>query len=425
MKNRKTKIEKKCEKESGKIDTIVIIGNGFDRWQGLDTSYSSFQRYYIEHRDKILKKLHLKKHVYIRCLDDKEGQREEWSDVELIFGNPFDPGDLDSDFWTSFEDSMGIIDTERLSMFFGKEKSDLRKMNRCVQNAKKILTEAFCGWISEIKIEQKDTDYQFGDNCFFINFNYTDTLEKRFGVEPRNVFHIHGLATDKKSIIFGHNSHPQQPIRFLKKMGGRFCGLYYADKLLYDTDKHCQDNIFSMIMNLSLRGINCNDIKHIYVLGHSMGSVDVEYFDFLVRATKIIPESESGDLPEQDDSAYEFGGIDDEFAVIQYIVDTVGYGREPTYESEDAMMRLRQIEQKIRVDEYENVFIKFINRRLEKGQETIEDKPRAEDAKWHVAYYDKDSNDKKRKETLLNEVGCVNYELYSSIDECMACWKKE
>lgn len=47
-----------------KIDTLIVIGNGFDRWQGLNTSYADFHRYYLEHRDEILKKLHIKKHIY-------------------------------------------------------------------------------------------------------------------------------------------------------------------------------------------------------------------------------------------------------------------------------------------------------------------------------------------------------------------------
>lgn len=424
MKKRKTIIEENREKEFGNMDTIVIIGNGFDRWQGLDTSYSSFQNYYYKHRDEILERLHLKKH---KCIYSEDGTEytEEYCDVELIYGDPFEPGDLDYDFWNSFEESIGIIDTERLNMFFGKGKSGLREMNRCVRNAKKILTEAFCCWISEIEIDQKNTDYQFGDNCYFINFNYTDTLEKRFGIDPTKIFHIHGEAKDKKSIVFGHNSHPQQPISSLNKLGGRFRGLYYADRLLYETDKQCQENILALIMALSLKGIDYNDIKNIYVLGHSMGKVDMEYFDFLVRSTKISIDTESEKMSEEDDSKCDFGGIDDEFAVIQYIVDTVGYGREPTRESEDAMKRLRQIEQEIKIDEFSKLFFRIMNKHMAEGDETLEAKPRTEDAKWHVAYYDKDLNDKRRKETALNELGCKNFELYSSIDDCIACWKKK
>ena len=57
------------------IDTIVIIGNGFDRWQGLNTSYADFQTYYHEHSDEILKKLHIKKtNISVLTAQWKNGQ---------------------------------------------------------------------------------------------------------------------------------------------------------------------------------------------------------------------------------------------------------------------------------------------------------------------------------------------------------------
>ena len=147
------------------IDTIVIIGNGFDRWLGLNTSYSDFHKYYLKHRDELAKK------KYRMELED--GTIEEFTDVELIYGDPFDPGELDDDFWNGFEQSLSHIDAERLNLFFGKEKNGLKKMNKSIKKAKKILTKAFCGWIQSISIEPKDSEYDFGDNCLFINFNYT------------------------------------------------------------------------------------------------------------------------------------------------------------------------------------------------------------------------------------------------------------
>lgn len=62
-----------------------------------------------------------------------------------------------------------------------------------------------------IEIEERNTPFQFGDNVLFVNFNYTDTLCKRFGVNPVNEFHIHGSAQDKESILVGHATHPEYP----------------------------------------------------------------------------------------------------------------------------------------------------------------------------------------------------------------------
>ena len=77
--------KKKSIERHPEIDTIVVIGNGFDKWQGLNTSYTDFQTYYYKHLDEILKKLHIKKK---KCIGS-DGTMEEWSDVEVMYGDPF------------------------------------------------------------------------------------------------------------------------------------------------------------------------------------------------------------------------------------------------------------------------------------------------------------------------------------------------
>lgn len=393
-----------------KIDTIVVIGNGFDRWQGLNTSYSDFQNYYLKHRDTILKKLRIKKYVF----EDVDGTAAECTDAELIYGDPFEPGDLDSDFWNNFEKSLADIDAERLNLFFGKEKSDLKKMEKSVRNAKKILTEAFCGWIASIKIDQKDAGFHFGDNCVFINFNYTDTLQKRFGVDDAKEFHIHGEATDKKSIIFGHNKHPQEPEYMLARLGGRFRGLYYIDKVLYETDKHCQDNIQLLCMFLAMHGVMCEDVKDIYVLGQSMSPVDIEYFDFLVRSSKIASEKEDDTNDEPDEMA-------DLDGRMQYVIDKVGYGRETSEEAINATVRKMQQEQQARNEEFQKQFMKMIGKPSKHPiQKSVSQ--RLQDAKWHISFFG--DKDREWKEIVMRELGCTNYQLYPSIDECIGRWRE-
>ena len=414
-----TRMMKKRDTEDNdlvaKIDTLIVIGNGFDRWQGLDTSYSDFHRYYLEHRDEILKKLHIKKHIYASP-SDAEGEKmnEEWSDVEVVFTDPFEPCELEADFWNSFESSLGEIDAERINLFFGKDRAGLRSLNRAVRNAKRILTEAFCGWVASITIDQqKQSDYHFGKNCVFINFNYTETLEKRFGIPESDIYHIHGLASDPKSIVFGHNKHPQVPDMFFRKLGGRFGGLYQIEEMLYETDKHCQDNIQLLCMYLALRGVACEEIKDIYVLGQSMSPVDLEYFDFLMRCSKVNPEEREKDDPIEQEIEQE----NDWFDTIEYVVDTVGYGREDSSKAFEAMIRRQRREQAEKNRLYEKGFYKMIGKAMPPKGEAIQPQTRIADAKWHVAFYGE--RDRTWKEYVMKELGCTNFELYSSIDECL------
>lgn len=122
------------------VDTIFIIGNGFDMWQGLRSSYSEFQKYYLEHREKILRKLHIKKHIFV----DSDGENIECSDVELIYGDPFQPDELDNEFWNTFEASLDNLDAERLNLFFGKEKSGFKEMEKSIKND-------VCHWTESVR----------------------------------------------------------------------------------------------------------------------------------------------------------------------------------------------------------------------------------------------------------------------------------
>ncbi len=405
--NKETKLEKKHH-----IDILVIVGNGFDIWQGLDTRYSNFYEYYDEHKKRILKKLHLKEHTII----DEHGKKLFISDVDIVYGDPFKPGNLGKTFWNKFEDSLGEIDAETLNMYFGKDKSGLRKMKRCIKNANRILQEAFCSWIASIENKNKNTDYQFGENCVFINFNYTDTLFTSFGVNPSNDFHIHGEANDKKSIVFGHSSHPEMPEPMLYKLGGRFRGLFHVDNILYETDKHVQDNIHLLIVFLALKGIMCEDIKNIYVLGHSFGQADIEYFEFLNRATKlknITDDIMTGDC-EEDSGTY----LDEIQDRIQYKINKYGYGKEINKQAEISAQRRFAEEQNERNEAFEKEFYKLIKKDMLTDEvEDMKISPRAENATWHISYFS--DEDKTNIEKTLNQIGCEDYCLYPSIDECL------
>lgn len=422
-------------------DTLVIIGNGFDIWQNLNTGYADFHAYYLKHRSEIIKKLRIKKKI----LKQKNGSTSEISDVELIYGNPFSPEDLNEDFWYTFEASLGKLDAQRINSFFGKEKKGLKAMAKSVMNARRILKEAFCSWIATIRIDKTDSGLRFNDNCCFINFNYTDTLEKRFGVKKADIIHIHGEADDAESIIVGHAIHPQEPEDALYQLGGRFRGLFFVEYILYQTDKHVRDNITMLCLELAIAGIKTEDIKDIYVLGHSLGDADLEYFQFLREAISgKTADTETFTAPMSD----ERNPLDELHNRIQYIIKT--YGKDPTItdtvtqEEKDAVYRKYLQEQQERDMAIEEAFRKMLRngerrRRRKAGDRSAQmhrkndldgadrqmcpanpDHVKSEcmpDVRWHITYYS--DADKERAESLMKTLGCTNYELLGSIDEAV------
>ena len=120
----------------------------------------------------------------------------------------------------------------------------------------------FCGWVETLNIKKENSGFKFSDDSFIVNFNYTDTLEKRFGVNPSIDFHIHGVATDPSSIVVGHSTHPEMPLKELieqhfikledpaKGLPG-FEGLYAVEEALYRTNKHTADRIDEFYEELS------------------------------------------------------------------------------------------------------------------------------------------------------------------------------
>lgn len=262
-------------------------------WQGVSTSYSDFEKYYLAHRNEIMQQLRIRPYA----ITDGDETRIV-SDVEMLYGNPFDPGEIGHDFWSRYEDSLSLIDDQRVNLYFGKEKEGLKCIALLAENSKKILQEAFSSWINNKHIETIDSGYHFPGNCYIINFNYTNTVKSRFGVTEDNEFHIHGEADDKESIIVGHSSHPEYALSQLAELGGRFEGLFFIENALYESDKHVDDNYHEMLMDLAMSGVNLENIKDVYVLGHSFGEADYGYFRHLAHAMNKIDEDPFEGFPD-------------------------------------------------------------------------------------------------------------------------------
>ena len=164
----------------GQYTKLFLIGNGFDRWQGLPTSYDNFRQYYFEHILEISKQLRIKTEV------DKAGNII--TPVEKIFGDIFNPKKLPGEFFWNFESSMALLDDQNIALYFGKSYKGVYQMQETLNAALEILRKVFGDWIKSISIEDKETGYRFDDSCYFINFNYTNTLEKRFQVDERIIY---------------------------------------------------------------------------------------------------------------------------------------------------------------------------------------------------------------------------------------------
>lgn len=91
---------------------------------------------------------------------------------------------------------MALLDDQNIALYFGKSDKGVYQMQETLNEALEILRKVFGDWIKSMLIEDKDAEYRFDDSCYFINFNYTNTLEKRFQVDEGNVNYIYGDFSD-------------------------------------------------------------------------------------------------------------------------------------------------------------------------------------------------------------------------------------
>lgn len=446
---------------------LIIIGNGFDCWQGIPTSYEKFRLYYAAHIEEVAEALGC---TFYPIIDDA-GVEKRITAVELIYGNPFDPDYLESDFFWNLEARLNRIDDQMISLYFGREKEGLEKLNTAVDEATLLIRRLFCDWVMTLDISNKDSGYKFTDDCFVINFNYTDTVEKRFGVNPDNVYHIHGSAKNAESIIVGHATHPEKPFdelmerRFMKSADPskglpRIDALYAVENALYKTDKHTADNIDQLCKIFVEHNVHIEDIENIYVLGHSFAQADYDYFEFIDRVSRCGCDFDRiapvGHLDIELLSLLSMKNERSEDILMEMIMFNIEYAihhRERLIpDAEDFFPELKEMDEQYGgmrkysdVDAAKAVKQRFWFEQAARTRKVLEEiagkyrvpipegchsilkymdyknyghDPRRKNAQWHISFHSPD--DKKQIKSVMKSLQLKRYTLYSSIDECIA-----
>ncbi len=175
-------------------------------------------------------------------------------------------------------------------------------------------------------------------------------------------------------------------------------------------------------MFLAMHGVMPEEIKNVYVLGHSMGMPDIEYFAFLADATRVHNSEEPNDKKDNEGSC----PIDELHNRLQYAINYGGYQLD--YENLDPMQieavdRKYLQEQAARNQEFQKMFMKLLGKANDKTSDKTAKKSvaRIDDATWHISCHS--DRDKQWARTLLKELGCKKVRLYPTIDECLIPFK--
>jgi len=253
--------------------TLYVVGNGFDRHHGIRSAYEDFG-------------------AFVRARDS-----ESYSLIEKYFG-------VDDEFWSDFEARLADFDadalTEDASDFLTpysaedwKESSNHDyqfEIQRVVQALSIELRVRFGEWIRQLAMPDPTAIssklLRLNTGATFLNFNYTPSLTKLYGVEPSHVVHIHGSSADADSdLILGHGWDPAH-------RGSSNDGLNpeETDTRVAEGNRII-DQYFKQTFKPTARVIAAHEsffetlreTQQILVVGHSMAEVDLPYFNEIVR----------------------------------------------------------------------------------------------------------------------------------------------
>lgn len=243
-----------------------IIGNGFDLYHGLQTSYSDFYDFLSSHGEEDL--IDSMECYWGHCkLLHGEYRNTLWSDLEKALGE-YDVKDIMSDMFEGH-----TLDIDHIASSVGEVDAEVTEN---FVPLRERLNEQFSSWVRCMdfsRISRKNL-HGFAPSGLFLVFNYTDTVEKVYGVASSQVLHIHGDAGNiDDELILGHDKFykevPQEDdfydrTEYQRQIASVINGLYKDTSKIISRHK----DFFSHL----------STIDTVVVYGHSIADVDLPYF---------------------------------------------------------------------------------------------------------------------------------------------------
>jgi len=253
---------------------LLIIGNGFDINHKLKTKYSDFREYVIRNKG-ILKDM-----FFPPLVIDNEDRVSYAVILQEIFDRQC------GNQWNDFENSLGQLTYKilphikklhsKFHIWRYRKEYELRSINLLrddLYNFHRLLEvdlgQIFTDWITHvdfINFELKPKIINIvQDVDFVISFNYTDTLEQKYGLSKEKIIHLHGRVGEK--IIFGHGRSVYELLS-----GTRGIEFDFQSKIA-----NLRKPVPEIICKNRKHFERCNGIKKVYCLGFSFSDIDKPY----------------------------------------------------------------------------------------------------------------------------------------------------
>lgn len=170
---------------------LYIIGNGFDIHHDIPSQYSNYCEWLEENDADLIERL---RNFY--NVDNKEW----WSQFEIELGYP-DMSEYIEKVTFENQPDYGSDNFRDRDYHVGQIAAE-DEIGTLVATIK----ETFADWVASLPLPQSDKKIRIDKNdAFFINFNYTNTLQKIYNIKPSDILFIHGNVTLGKDLVLGHN----------------------------------------------------------------------------------------------------------------------------------------------------------------------------------------------------------------------------
>lgn len=277
---------------------LYVIGNGFDLYHGLDTSYLSFGAFLKKSYPLIYEYLT----QYHGISDITNGVESSggflWSEFEVALAH--------LDYETILEDYSDYLASPGSEDFRDRDWGAFQiEIERVVDEITINLFRAFQEFILAVMypshVDNKILALE--KDSFYLNFNYTDTLGKLYNIPNANIQYIHNQASVDNELILGHGIEPktferappkppenmssEEHERWMDMMSDNYDYSFelgqdeimtYFSKSHKDTKSiiNEKENFFQSVKN----------VNEIFVLGHSLSEIDKPYFDKLFKSVR-------------------------------------------------------------------------------------------------------------------------------------------
>lgn len=241
---------------------LYILGNGFDLWHGLPTSYDQFYIFAKELLDE------LEEYYSLDVVN-----MGPWSDFENSLGHFR---------WQAFYATYNHIDVTsenfKPSEAFGLQDELAEQADSYVER----LRDFFREWVEEIDISVAKRKLHISQSDRFITFNYTSTLQSVYGIDDERVSHVHGRADKFDELVFGHGETMEEEPELDENGDSNrtiFSDAEGAARYPFYALKKPVQEVLEKNQKMFLDASRSSEIV---VIGHSFNYIDLPYFKEVV-----------------------------------------------------------------------------------------------------------------------------------------------